>query len=48
MISGADPGVLNLVVVPAAARPAGDAIQFDVTDGWDALTRQKESDGHAP
>jgi uncharacterized hydrophobic protein (TIGR00271 family) len=30
---GADPGVLNLVIVPAAGRPAGDAIQFDVTDG---------------
>jgi uncharacterized hydrophobic protein (TIGR00271 family) len=29
----ADSGVLNLVVLPAAAkRPAGDAIQFDVTD----------------
>jgi uncharacterized hydrophobic protein (TIGR00271 family) len=28
----ADSGVLNLVVLPAAAVPAGDAVQFDVTD----------------
>jgi hypothetical protein len=26
-------GVRNLVVLPGAARPAGDAVQFDVTDG---------------
>lgn len=29
----ADPGVRNLVVLPSAGRPAGDAVQFDVTDG---------------
>ena len=29
---GADSGVRNLVVVPLAARPGGDAVQFDVTD----------------
>jgi uncharacterized hydrophobic protein (TIGR00271 family) len=30
---GADSGVRNLVVLPAAARPTGDSVEFDVTDG---------------
>jgi len=30
---GADSGVRNLVVLPGAVSPAGDAVQFDVTDG---------------
>lgn len=29
----ASPGVRNLVVLPGAGLPDGDAVQFDVTDG---------------
>jgi uncharacterized hydrophobic protein (TIGR00271 family) len=41
---GSDFGVRNLVVVPAAARPAGDAVQFDVTDGSANAVLQKLRD----
>lgn len=41
---GGDPGVRNLVVLPDAARPAGDAVQFDVTDGSANAVLQRLSD----
>jgi uncharacterized hydrophobic protein (TIGR00271 family) len=41
---GADSGVRNLVVLPSAARPAGDAVQFDVTDGSANAVLQKLRD----
>ena len=41
---GTDPGVRNLVVLPSAARPAGDAVQFDVADGSANAVLQKLRD----
>jgi uncharacterized hydrophobic protein (TIGR00271 family) len=42
----ADAGVRNLIVLPEAARPAGDAVQFDVTDGSaNAVLRQVSESG---
>jgi uncharacterized hydrophobic protein (TIGR00271 family) len=41
---GSDPGVRNLVVFPAAARPDGDFVQFDVTDGSGNSVFQKMKD----
>lgn len=40
----ADSGVENLVVLPGAGRPAGDAVQFDVTDGSANTVLQKLHD----
>jgi len=38
---GADPGVRNLIVLPGAGRRAGDAVQFDVSDGSANAVLQK-------
>src|SRR5262245_62300990 len=40
----ADSGVRNLVVLPAAGRPSGDCVQFDVTDESASAVLQRLSD----